>query len=201
MGGHAIIQALKNKHQETFKNIQLLLFIKAHDKVFWVDDPESGNPLVRCLEDVEAEVAPDERPLEAAGSIMGMAKTSQPSKGIRATDPLDSDLFTYDASLFKDEEGAVSADEYDEREEDEEAEPDSGARGSEDVKEMVEAGAINEKLFLEEEDLPDDLDDLDEADEEAVEDSQAARRVFIALWQQEARWRLQYADVAVTDKE
>ena len=27
------------------------------------------------------------------------------------------DLFTYDASLFKDEEGAVSADEYDEREE------------------------------------------------------------------------------------
>ena len=28
------------------------------------------------------------------------------------------DLFTYDASLFQDDEGAVSADEYDEREED-----------------------------------------------------------------------------------
>ncbi|CAE7239380.1 unnamed protein product [Symbiodinium microadriaticum] len=198
MGGHAIIQALKNKHQETFKNIQLLLFIKAHDKVFWVDDPESGNPLVRCLEDVEAEVAPDERPLEeiieerrAALPPGGTPVTPETFKGLVGMSGRD--LFTYDASLFKDEEGAVSADEYDEREEDpeyddddgkthgiaqdlqdegedsedEEAEPDSGARGSEDVK---EAGAINEKLFLEEEDLPDDLDDLDEADEEAVEE-------------------------------
>jgi len=225
MGGHAIIQALKNKHQETFKTIQLLLFIKAHDKVFWVDDAESSNPLVRCLEDVEAEVAPDERPLEEIieekraalppGGTPVTPETFKAWKEKREAERLAKveadrqenakkgtkglvgmsgrDLFTYDASLFKDEEGAVSADEYDEREEDpeyddddgkthgvaqdlqddgddgedEEAEPDSGARGSEDVK---EAGAINEKLFLEEEDLPDDLDDLDEADEEAVEE-------------------------------
>ncbi|CAE7250187.1 unnamed protein product [Symbiodinium sp. CCMP2456] len=225
MGGHPIIQALKNKHQETFKTIQLLLFIKAHDKVFWVDDAESSNPLVRCLEDVEAEVAPDERPLEEIieerraalppGGTPVTPETFKAWKEKREAERLAQveadrqenakkgtkglvgmsgrDLFTYDASLFKDEEGAVSADEYDEREEDpeyddddgktpgvaqdlqdecedgedEEAEPDSGARGSEDVK---EAGAINEKLFLEEEDLPDDLDDLDEADEEAVEE-------------------------------
>lgn len=41
IGGHAIIQALKAKHQEAFKILQLLLFIKANDKVFWVDDPET----------------------------------------------------------------------------------------------------------------------------------------------------------------
>ena len=29
-----------------------------------MDDAESSNPTIRCLEDVEAEVAPDERPLE-----------------------------------------------------------------------------------------------------------------------------------------
>ncbi|CAE7205808.1 unnamed protein product [Symbiodinium natans] len=229
MGGHAIIQALKNKHQDTFKTIQLLLFIKAHDKVFWVDDPENGNPIIRCLEDVEAEVAPDERPLEEIieerraalppGGTPVTPETFKAWKEKREAERLAKveaerqenakkggakglvgmsgrDLFTYDASLFKDEEGAVSADEYDEREEDpeydddddgkthgvaqdlqdgdgedDEAEPDTGARGSsEDVQEV--AGAINEKLFLEEEDLP-DLDDLDEADEADEADEEA----------------------------
>eukprot|EP00435_Cladocopium_sp_Y103_P017739 s717_g4.t1 len=64
IGGHPIIQALKTKHADAFKILQLLLFIKANDKVFWVDDPESTNPTIRCLEDVEAEVAPDSRPIE-----------------------------------------------------------------------------------------------------------------------------------------
>merc|ERR1719420_2185462 len=64
LGGHAIISALKDKHADTFKTIQLLLFIKAHERVFWLDDRESSNPIIRCQEDVDAEVAPDERPLE-----------------------------------------------------------------------------------------------------------------------------------------
>ncbi|CAJ1389851.1 unnamed protein product, partial [Effrenium voratum] len=193
LGAHPIIQALKTKHQDTFKTIQLLLFIKANDKVFWVDDEESTNPTIRCLEDVEAEVAPDERPLE---EIIEERRAALPPGGTPVTpetfkawkekreaerlakveeDRQESmkkggnkglvgmsgrDLFTYDASLFQDDEGAVSADEYDEREEDpqdeddnggktqgmakdlqddeeeeeeEEAEPDSGARGSNDA--------------------------------------------------------------------
>lgn len=64
LGGHQIILALKDKHADTFKTISLLLFIKAQDKVFWVDDRESSNPTLRCQEDVDAEVAPDERPIE-----------------------------------------------------------------------------------------------------------------------------------------
>jgi len=64
LGGHAIMTALKEKHADTFKNISLLLFIKANEKVFWVDDAESSNPMLRCQEDVDAEVAPDERPIE-----------------------------------------------------------------------------------------------------------------------------------------
>mmetsp|Transcript_49091 Transcript_49091/g.149455 ORF Transcript_49091/g.149455 Transcript_49091/m.149455 type:complete len:366 (-) Transcript_49091:84-1181(-) len=64
LGGHAIITALKDKHADTFKNISLLLFIKANEAVFWVDDAESSNPMLRCQEDVDAEVAPDERPIE-----------------------------------------------------------------------------------------------------------------------------------------
>mmetsp|Transcript_43251 Transcript_43251/g.97052 ORF Transcript_43251/g.97052 Transcript_43251/m.97052 type:complete len:150 (+) Transcript_43251:1-450(+) len=69
-------------------------------------------------------------------------------------------------------EDPVEPDFDDDDDDDEEGAQDSGARGSsEDVKEV--AGAINEKLFLEEEDLPDDLDDLDdedEADKEAVDE-------------------------------
>merc|ERR1711907_368016 len=64
LGGHAIIQALKTQHADIFKTIQLLLFIKANEKVFWLDDRESSNPIIRCQEDVDAEVAPDERSLE-----------------------------------------------------------------------------------------------------------------------------------------
>jgi len=64
LGGHPIISALKEKHPDTFKIISLLLFIKANDKVFWVDDDESSNPMVRVLEDVTSEVEPDERPIE-----------------------------------------------------------------------------------------------------------------------------------------
>jgi len=64
LGGHPIISALKDKHADTFKVIQLLLFIRAHEKIFWLDDRESSNPIIRCQEDVDAEVAPDARSLE-----------------------------------------------------------------------------------------------------------------------------------------
>jgi len=231
LGGHPIIQVLKTKHADVFKTIQLLLFIKANDKIYWVDDPDSNNPLVRCLEDVEAEVAPDERPIE---EIIEERRAALPPGGTPVT--LDTfkawkekreaerlaqvesdrqknvkdkggkglvgmsgkDLFTYDASLFVDDDGAVSADEYDERDEDAESEDDngrtkgaaaelaeeddegdeneqdgeddgeegeggepassSGARGSD----QAPAEAINAKLFMDEGDLPDDLDDLDD---------------------------------------
>jgi len=64
LGGHPIMGALKTKHPDTFKVISLLLFIKRLDSIFWVDDPEDQNPLVRCKEDVDQEVEPDERPIE-----------------------------------------------------------------------------------------------------------------------------------------
>lgn len=64
LGGHAIINALKQKHADTFRILQLLLFIKANDAVFWVSDPDDNNPIIRCKEDVDAEVEPDERPIE-----------------------------------------------------------------------------------------------------------------------------------------
>merc|ERR1719331_3011235 len=64
LGGHPIIHTLKEKHAETFKVIQLLLFIKALDKVLWVDDRESSNPMIRCQEDVDKETGPDDRKLE-----------------------------------------------------------------------------------------------------------------------------------------
>eukprot|EP00930_Biecheleria_cincta_P085224 TRINITY_DN74630_c0_g1_i1.p1 TRINITY_DN74630_c0_g1~~TRINITY_DN74630_c0_g1_i1.p1 ORF type:complete len:371 (+),score=129.52 TRINITY_DN74630_c0_g1_i1:35-1147(+) len=232
LGGHPIIQALKTKHAEVFKTIQLLLFIKANDKVYWVDDPENNNPLVRCMADVEAEVAPDERPIEeileerrAALPPGGTPVTKETFKAWKEKKEAERlatveagrqenakkdggkglvgmsgrDLFTYDASLFVDDDGAAS--DYDEREEDppddddedndgktrgvaaelaeeggseedgddddddedgadKEAIEESGARGSDEQL----AGAINEKLFLDEDDLPDDLDDLAEDD-------------------------------------
>merc|ERR1719277_2001158 len=49
---------------DSFKTISLLIFIKAQKKVFWLDDEESTNPTIRCQEDVDAEVAPDERAIE-----------------------------------------------------------------------------------------------------------------------------------------
>jgi len=225
LGGHAIITALKEKHADTFKILQLLLFIKANNKVFWVDDPESTNPTIRCQEDVDAEVEPDERDIEEiieerrralppggtpvteesfkawkekkaaehAAEIEEKRKAAESSKkGVKSNSVGMSgkDLFTFDASLFVDaeDEGAVGADEYertsnpddeddaparteagrdDEEDEDEgedvdeaegeddEGEGAGGARGSSEV-------AINKDIFLEGDDLPDDLDDLDD---------------------------------------
>jgi hypothetical protein len=109
------------------------------------------------------------------------------------------DLFTFDASLFVDDAEAVSADEYEERNEDanyddepgkktkektqeedededddeEEGETDgaaaagsSVARGSTDPPAEGEQVAINSELFLEGDDLPEDLDDLDDVDDD-----------------------------------
>jgi len=64
LGGHPIIQALKDKMADVWRTLSLLLFIKANDSVFWVSDEEDSNPIIRCKEDVDAEVAPDERPIE-----------------------------------------------------------------------------------------------------------------------------------------
>lgn len=230
LGGHPIIQTLKTKHADVFKTIQLLLFIKANHEVYWVDDPDNNNPLIRCMADVDKEVSPDERPIEeileerrAALPPGGTPVTKDTFKAWKEKKEADRlaeveagrqaiikkdggkglvgmsgrDLFTYDASLFVDDDGAAS--DYDEREEDpddddedndgktrgvaaemaeendseedgdddddedeadKEAIEESGARGSAEQL----AGAIDEKLFLDEGDLPDDLDDLDEDD-------------------------------------
>mmetsp|Transcript_9167 Transcript_9167/g.20240 ORF Transcript_9167/g.20240 Transcript_9167/m.20240 type:complete len:372 (-) Transcript_9167:134-1249(-) len=233
LGGHAILLALKEKHPDTFKTISLLLFIKANHKVFWVDDPDEKNPTIRCQEDVDAEVNPDERPIEeiieekraalppggtpvtkesfeawkvsreaarlAAVQEQRDAAKKGGAKGI--TGMSGRDLFTFDASLFVDDEGAVSANEYEEpsENEDEDDEPQQGHRGKDDesdeeaegAKEQEGGGdadeaeedgakdpaaqssggpgasgsgavAINKDLFLQEEELPDDLDDLDD---------------------------------------
>lgn len=64
LGGTPIINALKENHADVFRTLSLLLFIKANDEVFWVNDPEDNNPTIRVQEDVDAEVAPDERPIE-----------------------------------------------------------------------------------------------------------------------------------------
>jgi len=150
LGGHPIIHTLKEKHQDTWKVLSLLLFIKANSKVFWVDDPDSTNPSIRCQEDVDAEIEPDERPIEEiieekrralppGGTPVTpesfkawkekreqqrlaqleerrkeMAKKTG-GKGLAALSG--KDLFHFDASLFVDDDGAASADEYDEREE------------------------------------------------------------------------------------
>jgi len=238
LGGHQIIHALKAKHADVFRTLSLLLFIKHHEKVFWVDDPDNNNPLIRCQDDVDAEVAPDERSIEEIiedkrsqlppGGTPVTMDTFKAWKLMREADRLaqvetaraeaakkgggkftglsGKDLFTYDASLFVDDDDAADADEYDERSEvgsEEEDEPKDGgatackeseseegegeaaekdeeegdgeARGSaEDNKfdfkpserkagKSGEPGvAINEELFLQGGDLPDDLDDLDD---------------------------------------
>jgi len=97
------------------------------------------------------------------------------------------DLFTYDATLFVDDDGAVSEDAYDEREDvledrdsdededddddddgpdDEAVEVDRGAKaaGAAASSEAPAAVAINKDLFLQEAD--DDLDDLDDLDDD-----------------------------------
>merc|ERR1719468_1122822 len=58
------MHALKVKHQDVFKLLSMLLFIKANPMIFWLDDEDSTNPMIRCQEDVDAEIAPDERPIE-----------------------------------------------------------------------------------------------------------------------------------------
>jgi len=148
LGKHPIMTALKEKHMETFQTLSLLLFIKYNEKVFWVDDPDSTNPTIRCQEDVDAEVEPDERPIEEIieerrralppGGTPVTPETFKAWKERREADRLAAveaerqqdvlkkggkgleclsgkDLFTYDASLFVDDDGAASADEYDER--------------------------------------------------------------------------------------
>eukprot|EP00928_Gymnodinium_smaydae_P062364 TRINITY_DN46249_c0_g1_i1.p1 TRINITY_DN46249_c0_g1~~TRINITY_DN46249_c0_g1_i1.p1 ORF type:complete len:343 (+),score=119.35 TRINITY_DN46249_c0_g1_i1:89-1117(+) len=203
IGGHAIIVALKEKYPDIFKTISLLLFIKVNNKVFWVDDPESTNPTIRCQEDVDAEVEPDDRPIEEIieerrralppggtpvtelsfkawkekkereriEQIEEKAKAAKSKDGKSGAGLSGRDLFTFNASLFVDDDEAASAGEYDERSEidDEEDQPTAGA-----AKECAESGdeddaapegeevKINKDLFLEGGDLPDDLDDLDD---------------------------------------
>jgi len=213
LGGHPIIHALKDKHVDTFKIIQLLLFIKANDKVFWTDDPEASNPMIRCQEDVDQEEAPDERKLEeiieerrkaltGAGTPVN-AETFKAWKLKKENERLESveedrkslakktrgqglaamsgrDLFSYDASLFVDDDGAASAGAYSDREDmlpsededddddddepDREAKDESAARGSDEAPAAAAAVAINKDIFLQEDD-DDDLDDLDDDDE------------------------------------
>jgi len=216
LGGHPIIHALKDKHQEAFKVISLLLFIKANDKVFWVDDPESSNPTLRCQDDVDTEVAPDVRSIEEiieekraalppGGTPVTLAsfeawkvrkeaerlaqveadsKEAHKKGGSKHAGMSGRDLFTFDASLFVDDDEAVDADVYGERSEneDDDDEDDGFTKGfageyaedqDEDDEEVADengpaasssgapAGVINENLFLEGED-PDDLDDLED---------------------------------------
>lgn len=221
LGGHVIIHALKEKYAETFVYLSLLLFIKANEETFWVDDPESSNPTVRCQADVDAEVAPDERSIEeiieekrAALPPGGTPVTLESFKAWKISRELmdearkeeeaaerkkkakaknfaglsGRDLFTFNADMFNvDDDGAASANEYDERSEHTEDSsddeptkkaPKDEVEDDEDDEEDEEEGnandnpggakgsdkpvAINENLFLEGGDLPDDdLDDLD----------------------------------------
>lgn len=64
LGGTPIVNSLKDNYADAFKTLSLLLFIKANKETFWVDDPDTSNPTIRVQEDVDAEVAPDERPIE-----------------------------------------------------------------------------------------------------------------------------------------
>lgn len=220
LGGHAIISALKDKHADAFKTLSMLLFIKANDKVFWVSDPEDTNPQIRCQEDVDAEVEPDERPIEEIieerrralppggtpvteesfkawkerREQMRLAAVEEAAKAAKAQGKKASaamsgkDLFTFDASLFVDDDGACSENEYECAEDPEYSDDDdvpkkapkdevdeadaeateeapakgasssSGAAGSSEV-------PINKDLFLQGGDV-DDLDDLDDLDDE-----------------------------------
>jgi hypothetical protein len=217
LGGHAIMHALKDKYANEFKNIQLLLFIKANDKVFWVDDEESSNPMIRCMEDVNAEVAPDERSIEeiieerrmqlGPGGTPVTLETFKAWKEKREAERLAKveeqrketakktggkglvgmsgrDLFTYDASLFVDDDDAVDEQAYEERQEGpmsdrekEDDDDDDDEDDDDDAEDAVEEAparqgdgvAIDADLFLDGGDLPDDLDleDLDDEEKEA----------------------------------
>mmetsp|Transcript_22119 Transcript_22119/g.50611 ORF Transcript_22119/g.50611 Transcript_22119/m.50611 type:complete len:375 (+) Transcript_22119:133-1257(+) len=150
MGGHPIIQNLKEQNADVFRTVSLMPFIKANPKVFNVDDQESTNPIIRCQEDVDAEVGPDDRPIEEIieerrralppGGTPVTLESFQAWKEKRNADRLAQveqerqelakktggkglaamsgrDLFTYDASLFVDDEDAADAGAYDDREE------------------------------------------------------------------------------------
>jgi len=221
LGGHPIIHALKEKHANEFKTIQLLLFIKAQKKVFWIDDMDSTNPTLRCQEDVDAEVAPDERSIEEiieerrmrlgpggtpvtmetfkawkekreAERIAKVEEQQAAAKKSGAKGPVGMsgrDLFTYDASLFVDDDDAVDEQAYEdrvdgpmsdvEREDEDEEESDdaedaadeggtSGARGSGDgapgasssSARQGDAAPIDADVFLEDDDV--DLEDLED---------------------------------------
>lgn len=172
LGGHPIVKALKETYADVFKTLQILLFIKANENLFWVDDEESNNPMIRMREDVDAEVAPDERPIEEIIEERRAAldptkltpvtpetfkawkerkeqerlarieeeRKEDIKKGGKGTAVLSGrDLFTYDASLFQDDADAVSADEYDEREEAlEDKEPEEKADDDEEEEENEE---------------------------------------------------------------
>jgi len=185
LGGHAIMHALKDKYANEFKTIQLLLFIKAQKKVFWVDDPDSTNPTIRCQEDVDAEVAPDERSIEeiieerrmklGPGGTPVTAETFKAWKEKREAERLAKveetrqeqkkasggkglvgmsgrDLFTYDASLFVDDEDAVDEKAYEDRVE----------------------GPMSDVEREEEEDEESDEDEEDDEAEDAVEEGGAS---------------------------
>jgi len=147
LGGHPIIHALKEKHAAEFKTIQLLLFIKGQNKVFWVDDEESTNPTIRCQEDVNGETGPDERTIEEiieerrmrlgpggtpvtlvtfkawkeTREAERMAKVEEQMKDAKKSGAKGlvgmsgRDLFTYDASLFVDDDDAVDEKAYEDR--------------------------------------------------------------------------------------
>lgn len=223
LGPHPILMALKDKYADTFKILSLVGFIRANPDTFWMDDSDSSNPTIRCQEDVDAEVAPDDRTIEeiiedkrAALPPGGTPVTLETFKAWKerreaqrlAEEEEESkekakkaksknfvglsgrDLFTFDASLFADDEDAVDAEEYDERSEPEEEEEETVARAPKDEADEEEddeqdeeggvaaesgaagsgdaapAEAINESLFLGGGELPDDLDDLDDDDDQ-----------------------------------
>ncbi|CAK0848627.1 unnamed protein product [Prorocentrum cordatum] len=219
LGGHPIMHALKEKHANEFKTIQLLLFIKAQKNVFWIDDEDSTNPTLRCKEDVDAETAPDERSIEEiieerrqrlgpggtpvtketfkawkekrdaerAAKEEQQRTEAKKSGGKTAVGMSGRDLFTYDASLFVDDDDAVDEKAYADRvegplsdrereDEDEESDDDSvedaaeegGARGSGDgapgapsssARQEGDAAPIDADVFLEEGQGPRDPED------------------------------------------
>lgn len=223
LGGHPIMRTLKDQYENEFKTIQLLLFIKAHEKVFWVDDPESTNPTIRCQQDVDQEEGPDARTVEEiieerrsklgpGGTPVTMEtfkawkekrdaersevedqrkETAKKAAGKGGVGMSGRDLFTYDASLFVDDDDAADEKTYEDRvdgpmsdveERDSEDEDDSdddaedaadegGARGSGEgapgaassSARQGDAAPIDAGIFLEDDDV--DLEDLDDEEE------------------------------------
>jgi len=236
MGGHPIIQALKTKHADTFKTIQLMLFIKAHDQVFWTDDANSTNPIIRCQEDVDAETGPDERTIEeiveekrrnltGAGTPVTpetfkawkekkakekaereeREKADEKKKAGKNVTSIMSgrELFSYDASLFKDDEDAASdtdlqnrVDTLSEKDSDDSSEDEAADEEAADEEAVDEEEFDESALFGEGEafratgskeasgdvvinkdlflqEADDDLDDLDDLDDDEEDEAKA----------------------------